>query len=245
MGLRFGWRGNYSSWELAVEKCTGYDSISILEKVKESAIMVRKGLAAYDRDSVIFSKVEYAYPLLSGLMWVAAQNGGKFHVLDFGGALGTSYYQNKFFLDTLNDVKWCIVEQSHFVKAGAEDFSNDKLQFYNSIDTCLKTNEINIVLLSSVVQYLQSPYELLNEIQLTSVPFILFDRTPFVNGPDRISIQKVNPKIYKAKYPCWFFNKSRFLDFMKVKYELILEFDALDRANIPSEFKGFLFKRKD
>ena len=244
MGMRHGWHGNYKSWEEAKRKSSGYDSIRILEKVKESARMVQQGLVPYERDSVIFEKVQYAYPLLSGLMWIAAQNKGKLHVMDFGGALGSSYYQNKYFLDTLDDVKWCVVEQPHFVQAGKEGFSTDKLQFYDSIDTCLGSNHMDLILLSSIIQYLESPYELLVELQSRQIRYIFIDRTPFVKGPDRITIQKVNPKIYPARYPCWFFNESRFLDFMGRNYDNILEFDALDRANIPSEFKGFIFRLK-
>ena len=244
IGLRYGWYGNYSSWEVAKRKCTGYDSIPILEQVKESTGRVQRGLAKYERDSVIFKEVQYSYPLLSGLLWIAAKNKGKLHVMDYGGALGSSYYQNKSFLDTLADVKWCIVEQTHFVQTGKEDFSKGKLQFYDSIESCIQSNQIDLVLLSSVLQYLESPYKLLEEIQSSKIENVIIDRTPYVMGPDRLTIQKVNPQIYPARYPCWFFNKTRFLDFMNSNYDMILEFDALDRANILSEFKGFIFKRK-
>lgn len=87
-GLRYGWYGNFSSWNEAVIRSTGYDSQIILEKVKNSLLMVRNGLSPYERDSVIFSEVQYSFPLLSGLMWIAAQNSGRLNVLDFGGSLG-------------------------------------------------------------------------------------------------------------------------------------------------------------
>lgn len=97
-GLRYGWYGNFSSWNEAVIRSTGYDSQIILEKVKNSLLMVRDGMAPYERDSVIFSEVQYSFPLLSGLMWIAAQNNGRLNVLDFGGSLGSSYFQNLHFL---------------------------------------------------------------------------------------------------------------------------------------------------
>lgn len=117
-GLFYGWHGNYSDWKTASEKCSGYDSAIILEKVKESTLKVKEGIAPYERDSVIFSEIQYSYPLLSGLVWIAGENKGKLNVLDFGGSLGSSYYQNKLFLDTLTEVKWCIVEQPGFVETG-------------------------------------------------------------------------------------------------------------------------------
>ncbi len=244
IGFFYGWTGNFSTWGEADKKSSGYDSENILEKVKESALKVKSGLTSYERDSVIFNKIQYSFPVLSGLMWIAAQNGGKLRVLDFGGSLGSSYYQNKRFLDSLIDVKWCVVEQPNFVKTGLEFFSSDKLQFYYSIDECIENNEIDVILLSSVLQYLEEPYKLLEEIISKGIKYILIDRIPFIKGSDRITIQKVHPKIYKAKYPCWFFNKAKFLDFLTYYYELIIEFESLDKANICSEFRGFLGQLK-
>ena len=72
--------------------------------------------------------------LLSGLLWIAVRNNGKLNVLDFGGSLGSSYFQNKFFLDNLTDVNWCIVEQPEFVRTGNEYFDDQKTSFFNSIE---------------------------------------------------------------------------------------------------------------
>ena len=243
IGFLYGWHGNYSSWNEAKQKCSGYGSQIILAKVKQSSLKVKEGLAAYERDSVIYNEAQYSFPMLSGLMWIAAQNNGKLNVLDYGGSLGSSYYQNKRFLDSLSDVHWCIVEQPNFVQTGLENFSSDRIHFYYTIAECLKSNKIDVVLLSSVLQYLENPYELLENIKSGDFDYVIIDRTPFVKGEDRITVQKVSPKIYTAKYPCWFFNKNKFLNFMSPSYKLILEFDAQDKANITSEFKGFLFKK--
>jgi putative methyltransferase (TIGR04325 family) len=164
--------------------------------------------------------------------------------LDFGGSLGSSYFQNKFFLDTIPDVNWCIVEQQEFVDAGRESFEDKRLHFFYSIEECLKSNDIHVVLLSSVLQYLEEPYKLIGKIISHSPQYILIDRTPFVKGNDRITVQNVNPNIYKGSYPCWFFSKEKFISSLSTDYELILEFDALDKANISSEFRGFIFHRK-
>ncbi|MFC2152101.1 TIGR04325 family methyltransferase [Bacteroidota bacterium] len=241
----YGWSGNYSSWEEAIRKSTGYDAKNILEKVKDATLKVKDEIVPYERDSVVFDEIQYSFPLLSGLMWIAAQNKGKLNVLDFGGSLGSSYYQNKLFLDSLIEIKWCIVEQHNFVSAGKEHFEDDKLKFYYSIDECLEKNEIDVILFSSVLQYLEKPYDLLEHVKSSEIKFLIIDRTPFIKGNDRITVQKVHPKIYKAKYPCWFFNMKKFLSYIEREYELFLEFDSLDRANIDSTFKGFLFKLKE
>jgi len=244
-GLFYGWNGNYCDWETARKKCSGYDSEMILEKVKQSALNVKDGLAAYERDSVVFMEHEYNFPVLTIVMLIAAQNNGKVRLLDLGGSLGSTYFQNRLFLDSLPEMKWCIVEQPGFVEAGKKYFQDDRLKFHYSIDECLENTDIDIVLLSSVLPYLEKPYELLGSLFRSRFKYLVIDKMPLVNGSDRITIQRVNPGIYKASYPCWFFNRGKFLDFMKQEYDLIAEFDNTDSSNIKSEFKGFLFRIKD
>ena len=118
------------------------------------------------------------------------------------------------------------------------------MHFFQSVEECLNNFKIDAILLSSVLQYLEEPYKLLDKIRSHNIKYIIIDRTPFIGGDDRITIQKVHPSIYKATYPCWFFNKNKFISQLDQYYDLVIEFNALDRANIPSEFKGFLFRRK-
>lgn len=242
-GLFYGWHGNYKSWNDALKRCKGYDSQNIREKVKDSALKVKNGSAVYERDSLIFDHIEYSFPLLSGLLYIAAQNRNKLNVLDFGGSLGSSYFQNKQFLDDLAEVNWCIVEQPGFVSTGMEFFEDTRLHFFNSVEDCLVNFEIQLVLFSSVLQYLEKPYHILEGVLAKKPEYIIVDRTPFVDSGDRITVQKVNPRIYEGSYPCWFFNEEKFVSFFKSDYRLIMEFDALDRANIKSRFKGFIFRR--
>lgn len=243
-GLRYGWHGNFTSWEAAKLKCAGYDTDLILQKVKQSALKVKEGTVAYERDSFIFSEVQYSYELLSALMWIAARSRGKLNILDFGGSMGSTYYQNKLFLDSLDEVNWCIVEQPGFVQAGKELFEDERLGFFHNIDDCFMFCDIDVVLFSSVLQYLENPHKIIDQVISKKPKFIIIDRTPFITNKSRITIQTVNPAIYTARYPCWFFNESDLISGLAGSYNKILEFKALDKSNIKSEFKGFLFERK-
>jgi putative methyltransferase (TIGR04325 family) len=243
-GQKYGFFGDYVIWEEAKRHCSGYESENILQKVKESLLKVKKGEAVYERDSVLFNEIQYSYPLLAGLMWIAAQNEGKLTVLDFGGSLGSTYFQSKKFLDTLPSVEWSIVEQKHFVKCGKEHFEDEKLRFYESIDNCLKERIPNTIILSGVIQYLEKPYELLDYILDKEFEYILIDRTPFAkNGKERIVIQIVPPSIYEASYPMWLLNKERFIVFWMKKYGQVVEFEGRDRSTKDIEHKGFIFRR--
>jgi putative methyltransferase (TIGR04325 family) len=243
----YGWYGNFKSWEEAQQHSIGYDAENILSRVKASLLKVKNGEAVYERDSVIFDKIEYSWELLSALMWIAAQNKGDLHIIDFGGSLGSTYYQNKVFLDSLPKVSWNIVEQPNYVEVGIESFQNDQLHFYTSIDDCYQKSKekINTILFSSVLQYLESPYEILKSSLSPNVEYIIIDRTGFtLNDKERITVQKVHSKIYKTSLPCHFFSKTKFIMFFSnQRFEVIAEFQSLNYANIPSVYKGFILKR--
>lgn len=246
----YGWFGNFSSWENAEKECTGYDSDIILEKVKNALLKVKKGEAVYERDSVLFNHIEYSWPLLAGLMWIAAKGKNKLNIIDFGGSLGSTYFQNRILLKELDELHWNIVEQKKFVECGKKYFENKQLKFYYDIETSLIENNSNVILFSSVIQYLKEPYQFLEKILNYNFKYIIFDRTAFIkDAADRITIQKVSPKIYEASYPAWFFSKENFLILFKEKYELISEFQSsiISKINLGDtigEYKGFIFKLK-
>jgi putative methyltransferase (TIGR04325 family) len=243
---QYGFFGNYSSWEEAVRDSTGYDSKLILNKIRDSMLKVKEGKAVYERDSVLFDRIEYSFPVLAALLRIAAANDGKLSVLDFGGSLGSSYYQCKDFLSELKELKWSIVEQEKFVECGKQIFENENLKFYHDLNNCLNNENPDVILLSSVIQYLKLPYSFIENLLNKSFRYIIFDRTPFINlDRDLLTVQKIPPSIYPASYPAWFFNKNNFLKYFQEKYNLILEFDGFDRVNIESEFKGFVFKLKN
>jgi putative methyltransferase (TIGR04325 family) len=239
------WSGNYKSWAEAKRVSGGYESETILSRVLNSALKVKTGRAAYERDSVIFDRVEYSWPLLAGLMWIAALSAGELNILDFGGALGSSYFQNKLFLRSLRSLCWSIVEQKSFVDAGKKYFEDDTLKFFYDIQTCLEQQNPNAILVSGVIQYIEKPYALLEGVKSLGFEFIVFDRTAFsLEGRDRLTVQVVPARIYKASYPCWFFDEDRFCNFFEDNYCIVAEFQSADKANIPSVFKGFIMRKK-
>ena len=241
-------KGIYSSWQIAKKHAGTYDSDLIINKVKESALKVKRGEASYERDSVLFYDKSYPFPLLAGLLRVAALNGGKLRVLDFGGSLGSVYFQCRDFLSGLKEVKWCNVEQEKFVVIGRNLFEDEELKFYFSIEECLQVESPDVIIFSSVLQYLEKPYEVLDKA-IKHFNHIIIDRNPFSEIPDDlIAVQVVPDYIYKASFPFWIFSRKKFLDYLfKRGYRLIAEFPAVDGTlkykNIKISFKGYIFDR--
>jgi putative methyltransferase (TIGR04325 family) len=243
-GVRF--EGNYKTWEEASALCTGYDDESILDKVLLAALKVKRGEAAYERDSVLFDEIQYSWPVTAALMWAAARNNGNLHVLDFGGSLGSSYFENRAFIETLPNVTWSVVEQPHYVEKGSANMSDGVLQFYDSIDACAKNNNVNCVLISSVIQYLSEPFSVLQQIFDLSPDVIIIDKVIINESPtDTIHIQKVPPNIYKAEYPCRSISEERLLRQFSRSYKTMNKFHSIgspDLASINSQFVGYMLK---
>jgi putative methyltransferase (TIGR04325 family) len=250
IGGEITFEGPFPSWDEAAKRSTGYDGAQILEKVLSATLMVKRGEAVFERDSVLFDDIQYSWPITAGLMWAAVQNGGRLSVLDFGGSLGTSYFQNRKFLERLDHVRWSIVEQPHFVEAGRQHIQDEKLVFYPTITDCIVAEKPNVALLSSVLQYLPSPYVILEELVESGVEVILLDRTSFHTGhSDLIAMQKVSQAIYPATYPFWIFSKEKLVNFLSIKFELVAStlspegFVSLAGKNF--SFNGFVMRRKD
>ena len=217
--------GSYSTWEDAHANSIGYDSDNILDKVLESTLKVKNGEAVFERDSVLFDEIEYSWPLLSGLMFAAARNSENLKVLDFGGSLGSCYFQCLKFVDELPSVKWGVVEQSNFVLAGLEHIADDQISFFQTIEECNSSLRPNVVLLSSVLQYVKKPEDVLKQISLLDVNTIIIDRTPFsTNGVPQIVIQNVPPKIYSASYPMHIFSEKEVLESIGPNWRVVERF---------------------
>lgn len=240
--------GNYRTWDEAVQVSAGYDSEIILEKTKQALLKVKNGLAIYERDSVLFDEIEFAWPLLAGLMWVAAKSAGKLNVLDFGGSLGSTYFQNQTFLDSLPEVHWNIVEQPRHIEVGKEFFEDDRLKFFSSIKDCITENQPNVVILSSVLQYLEQPYDVLGQLMELHCEHIIIDITPFHDSnEDVIKVQHVPKTIYSASYPFRIFSLKNFLRQFVDKYDKLGESDSLEFPALNAlgaYYMGMIFRRK-
>lgn len=207
-GRRSRWTGNYPDWASAMVASSGYDANIIFDVVRKSAASVRYGNALWERDSTCFHHEEYNWQLLACLMTAAARTDGSLHVLDFGGALGSVYMQHRKIFSELQDFSWSVVEQPHVVVCGRDEFSTASLKFYETIEKCFSDQPVNVILFSSVLQYVENPYELLKMVVKLKPLAIIIDRTPLASEGERITVQRVPNNIYSASYPCRFLNKD-------------------------------------
>lgn len=232
----YGYFGDYKQWKDALVDSGGYDDDVILDKVKSASLKVASGDAVYERDSSLFYKEDYNWPLVGILSYIRSHKSHDIDVIDFGGSLGSTFVQNKKMLRFVNS--WTVVEQKKFADTGRNFFESEKLKFKDSLDQCRG----DAILLSAVLQYLDKPYELLASLDYE---YIIIDRTSFLREPnrERLTVQRVPPSIYDASYPAWFFDIEKFKNFISKRYKLIVEFDAIPTKTKWEIEKGFLFKK--
>ncbi|MEZ5555451.1 methyltransferase, TIGR04325 family [Haliea sp.] len=221
--------GDYSSWQEALDNSLGYDLDAILNSVLDATLRVKRGEAAYERDSVVFHVMEYNWRLLAALMWAAGVSNGKLSVLDYGGALGSLYFQHKDILSSLPALQWNIVEQSRFVEAGRKFVEDETVVFFDDLNVCLSDRSPNAVVMSGVLQYLEHPRQSLQDILSTGSDIIFIDRIPFhEEASDRITVQRVPSSIYPASYPSWIFCESKFVAQCEESWKVVSISDSFD-----------------
>ena len=236
------WAGDFGSWGEALGRSTGYQAKQILDKQIKAQKRVFSGEFAFERDTVLFKEPDPDYKLLAS--FALAARAGPLVVVDFGGALGSTFVQHRKELRLLGLQKWIVVEQSHFVDAGREHFQDSMLLFEADLDAAMR-HQPTVLFASNVLQYLENPFEMLDRFVHSGVPYLFLNKVPLNDRPrNRLTVQRVPASIYEASYPCWFFDEATLLHRPKSGYELLWAFKNEDQADVPSRFKGFLFRKR-
>lgn len=247
----YGYRGQFRSWSEACEGISGYASSEIAARVASAAEKVLSGESVYERDSVNFDHIEYAFPIVTGLLWHASV-AGKLNVLDFGGGMGTTFLQTRHLLAHVENLTWTIVEQTGFVEHGRRIFrAEPKIQFYQDIDEAVDACKPDVVIVSSSLQYVPDPYLLISKLVATEADVILIDRTIVSQGStDEITRQYVDPTIFPAIIPTWILSEQKLTAAFGRKYHLLARFPAtastekLDIEGRNFSELGFIFVKR-
>jgi putative methyltransferase (TIGR04325 family) len=242
---QFGWRwlrGDYPSWEAAVFAAGAAGDKS--DRVVAAARAVREGRAAWERDGVTFATAEPHPPLLAALRAVAAGQGGRLEVVDFGGALGSAWRQHRAWLP--GDTTWRVVEVPALVAAGRREFADATLSFHATVDEAVATGKPATLLLSSVLQYLPDPMALLATEAGRGWRDIILDRTALdPTGRGRICVQHTPAGLGGGCMACRVFNREQLLAPLARDYELAAEWPvAFDAVDGTAEYRGFHFRRR-
>ncbi len=244
--LHFGWkwyRGDYPDWAAARAASAGYDDSAILDKVVAATREVRAGRALWERDGALFHAPLANEPLLAALGRCARES-GRLEVVDFGGSLGSTWWQHRSELAGLGLTAWRVVEQAHFVRAGRE-FAGDGLSFHPDLEDAWRSGRPTVALFSGVLQCIERPGDILREVSRLSVPHVVLDRTPFVlGGKTRLAVQHTPPDLGGGTYPCWHFKKDELVAPLGDAYAPAAEWIGFDEVDPSVSFRGLHLRRK-
>ncbi|MEN9403555.1 MAG: hypothetical protein RL091_2258 [Verrucomicrobiota bacterium] len=245
---RFGWkwfRGDCADWREALAQSKGYADQAGISRVVDAARAVRSGRASWDRDGALFFTPSAHQPLLEALLAVAAENAGRLAVLDFGGALGSTWWQHRGALAGVV-TGWRIVEQAALVEAGRREFSDAPLSFHASLGEATAAGPVHVLLLSSVLPYVESPPAILAEVAAHGFRHVVLDRTPFIKGgKTRLVVQTTPPALGGGSYPCWLFDRDSLLAPLMKDYEVVSEWPVeFDRVDASVSYRGMHLRRR-
>lgn len=247
----FGYSNRFDNWLQAKGQTDGYQDPHIAKTVAAAAKKVLAGSAIYERDSVVFDHREFSFPLATALLWIASRTQGQLRVLDFGGGLGTSFFQNIPFTQWIANLEWSIVEQPSFVEQARALFVEQPLAFFTSLAEGIQAARPHLALLSSSLQYVETPYQVLREIVDARIEVVMIDRTLFsTESSDYATQQHVPQEIFSAVIPAWIFSQHKFVEFMQQDYRMLSEFPAFkSTANLDRDMRnlrelGYLFVLK-
>ena len=238
--LHFGWkwyRGSYPDWSAARAASSGYDDAAILQRVVAATREVHAGRALWERDGALFQTRFVNQPLLAALA-KCARLSGRLEVVDFGGSLGSTWWQHRSELASLGLTAWRVVEQEHFVRAGHE-FAGDVLSFHPNLEDAWKKGRPTVVLFSGVLQCIEEPDVILREVLRLAAPHVVMDRTPFVlRGSTRLAVQYTPPELGGGTYPCWHFRKDDLLRTLTESYDIVEDWAGFDDVDRTIAFRG-------
>ena len=170
-----------------------------------------------------------------------------YNVLDVGGSLGSTFYQNKKFLLSLKKLSWNVLEQRNFVEYANLNLKEPNLNFFSNIDLAL-LKKYDLIIISGSLQYLKNYKVIFKKLIKSKSEYIILDRTieSANNNKTKIFVQ-INPKkLIESSYPVRIFNhKDLFLP-LKYNYELIANVfeDNIRNLNVLGYSKCYIFKLK-
>lgn len=189
------------TWEEATDASHGYESNVVIHTMYGHENSHGKNFSL---------TLESRHVQIVAALGVAIQQKETLRVLDVGGARG-EYFEIVQNLFSGTKIDWTVLETPSLVpRTVSERRGNSQITWTSEQSTCI--GPFDVVLLSSVLQYVEKPNELLQDMsRLTSK--LIINRLPLISGlQDEVAVQHLRMYGRRGSYPAWFFSESRFLE---------------------------------
>ena len=226
----FGWDGIYDRFDQVPVVGDGFASEAWLGDMER---YTRKAVAALHHDGAeVPENVPQHHALLAMLVASLAPLDGRVRVLDFGGGMGIGAANLRRSMETESVFEYLIVENDESCQRGRRlllDFP--WVKFMTEVPQDM--GAVDVVVLSSVLQFVEKYDDLLERLARFAPPFWLFTFVPAGEVPTFASAQLNVPG---SVLPVWFFNLRELITKIEaLGYQLIFK-SALDRVFDMSNF---------
>ena len=196
------------SWETAQRKSVGYESTDVLSPLMQGTTETRVDLM--NSTSVTTRYQQVATAILFGLSENLLHGGKPLRILDFGGGSGDYFYQLQKFVPNI-DFDWTVVETPALAQAMQKKHGGEpqQIRWVHSLE--MTDDKYDYVLCSSVLQYVEKPFEILEALVKKS-ELLIINRIPLTNSSENfVALQRILTKKKRGSYPAHFFSENSFL----------------------------------
>ena len=191
----------------------GWDTNSIDERTIAAARRVRDGHVPFEMDGIEQPGVYHSPAILSLLLIMYARCGPIFSIVDFGGGLGTHYFQHRRLLAALPklSINWNVIERPRLLaKMRAGEFETDRLNFFRSLEHADRhISKTSAFVSSGAIQYLEDPFAFLDTVA-ERFDVIALDRVlSFERDENLIFVQHTSKDHQEVTYPVWCLSRSK------------------------------------
>lgn len=169
----------YATYEVAAQACASnnYESADLVTSVVAKTQAYR-GLLAHQPATVDLLDLR---PLLAVAL---ARSAGPLRVIDFGGGAGAHHAAVSAALRGIRELDWCVVETAAMAMAkAAGPVAAPALRFFSSLDDAVShLDRVDILFVSSVLQYMPRPVETLRQLANAGADVMYLARTPMGEG---------------------------------------------------------------
>lgn len=193
----------------------------IINQVIDSIEKVRRGEAAWERDSYLFYEDKFAHKICAAILRCAVQNREqRVRVLDIGGSLGSTWFQSRKYLSDLERLEYIVAEQDHLAEYGQKHLEDNTLKFIKSTDAWENRERFDIILMSASLQYIPQWEDIIARIRAAKPRYVILDRL-MVSDRRRICVETVPEEIYLSSYPLTIFGKDEVINFFGDDFRVV------------------------
>lgn len=201
------------NWESAVSGSSGYQSPKTISTIEGSDPVVDKQTINQNLLGNRFLQVASA--ILSGLNFEQMKSETPIRVLDIGGGLGEYFFLLQKHVPNIK-FEWLILETSAVCQlAKTKQIATPDVSWTDSLIDSSGT--FDFVLLSSVIQYVEKPLELI-EMAMQKAPLLIFNRLPLSTNPHNlVCIQRPGLLETKGSYPVHILSEKLFFSYLSAR----------------------------